>query len=87
MCLGCQHPGHKLEDCNHFVDYIVAKGLAQRHPQLIMQIANLHKQDRSRLASTGIFGCPLTGTSSNISLMHRILEDEALHNVREYQRR
>jgi hypothetical protein len=24
VCLGCQLPGHKLEDCNRFVDYIVA---------------------------------------------------------------
>jgi hypothetical protein len=43
VCLGCQQPGgHKLEDCNRFVDYIVAKGLAQQHPQLKVQIANSH---------------------------------------------
>ncbi|KAI2512032.1 hypothetical protein MHU86_2320 [Fragilaria crotonensis] len=44
VCLGCHHPGHKLEDCNRFVDFIVAEGLAQRNPQLKAQIANSHKQ-------------------------------------------
>jgi Reverse transcriptase (RNA-dependent DNA polymerase)/GAG-pre-integrase domain len=48
-CLGCRQPGHTLVDCNRFVDYIVAEGLAQRHPQLRTQVANAHSQFRSRL--------------------------------------
>jgi hypothetical protein len=28
LCLGCHLPGHKLEDCKCFVDYIIAEGLA-----------------------------------------------------------
>ncbi len=51
LCLGCNQPGHKLEDCNCFVNYIVAEGSAQRNPQLKAQIANLHKQFCSRLNS------------------------------------
>ena len=27
-------PGHTLEQCNRFVDYIIAESLAQWHPQL-----------------------------------------------------
>ena len=48
-CLGCRQPGHTLVDCNRFVDYIIADGLAQRHPQLRSQVANAHSQFRSRL--------------------------------------
>ncbi len=43
MCLGCRQPGHTL------VDYIVAKGLAQRHLQLCTQVANMHSHFCSRL--------------------------------------
>ncbi len=73
VCLGCQLPGHKLEDCNRFVDYIVAKGLAQRNPQLKAQITNLHKQFRSRLNSANARGRP---TPSTKRTMQRILEHE-----------
>jgi hypothetical protein len=72
-CLGCQLPGHKLEDCNRFVDYIVAEGLAQRNPQLKAQIANSHKQFRSRLNSANARGRP---TSSTNRIMRRIVEHE-----------
>ncbi len=46
VCLSCHHPGHKLEDGNSFINYIVTKGLAQLNPQLKIQIANSHKQFR-----------------------------------------
>jgi hypothetical protein len=43
LCLGCHLLGHKLEEeCNRFVDYIVAESLAQRNPHLEAQIANSH---------------------------------------------
>jgi hypothetical protein len=58
VCLGCHQPGHKLDDCNRFVDYIVAEGLAQRNPQLKAQIANSHKQFRTRLHSANARGRP-----------------------------
>ncbi|KAI2496076.1 hypothetical protein MHU86_18448 [Fragilaria crotonensis] len=74
VCLGCQLPGHKLEDCNRFVDYIVAEGLAQRNPQLKAQIANSHKQFRSRLNSANTRNRPPLGANNRV--MHRILEDE-----------
>jgi hypothetical protein len=80
VCLGCQQPGHKLEDCNRFVDYIVAEGLAQRHPQLKAQIANSHRQFRSRLTSAGARTRPPPGPSSNRT-MRRILEDEPAEHV------
>jgi hypothetical protein len=51
VCLGCQQPGHTLEQCNRFVDYIVAESLAQRHPQLKAQVALSHRQFRTRLSS------------------------------------
>jgi hypothetical protein len=51
LCLGCQQPGHTLDQCHRFVDYIVAESLAQRHPQLKAQVASAHRQFRSRLAS------------------------------------
>ena len=79
VCLGCHQPGHKLEDCNRFVDYIVAEGLAQRHPQLKAQIANSHKQFRSRLNSANMRGRPSPGTT-NSRPMRRILEDEVPTN-------
>jgi hypothetical protein len=72
LCLGCHQPGHKLEDCNRFVDYIVAEGLAQRNPQLKAQIANSHKQFRSRLNSAHTRGRPTPVART----MRRILEDE-----------
>jgi hypothetical protein len=75
VCLGCHHPGHKLEDCIRFVDYIVAEGLAQRHPQLKAQIANSHKQFRTRLISANARSRPPSGPS-NIRTMRRILENE-----------
>ena len=75
LCIGCHQPGHKLEDCNRFVDYIVAEGLAQRHPQLKAQIANSHKQFRSRLNSANVRGRPPPGPSGNRT-MRRILEDD-----------
>ena len=53
VCLGCQQPGHTLEQCNRFVDYIVAESLAQRHPQLKAQVALSHRQFRTRLTSAG----------------------------------
>ncbi|KAI2505765.1 hypothetical protein MHU86_8627 [Fragilaria crotonensis] len=81
VCLGCHNPGHKLEDCNRFVDYIVAEGLAQRHPQLKVQIANSHKQFRSRLTSTGNQNRPHSGAPVNRP-MRRILED-AVSDVHE----
>ena len=52
LCIGCQQPGHTLEQCNRFVDYIVAESLAQRHPQLKAQVALAHRQFRKRLANT-----------------------------------
>ncbi|KAI2501923.1 hypothetical protein MHU86_12544 [Fragilaria crotonensis] len=73
VCLGCHLPGHKLEDCNRFVDYIVAEGLAQRNPQLKAQIANSHKQFRSRLNSANTRGRPPPPTNRT---MRRILEHE-----------
>ena len=73
VCLGCQLPGHKLEDCNRFVDYIVAEGLAQRNPQLKAQIANSHKQFRSRLNSANARSRPTPSTNRT---MRRILEHE-----------
>jgi hypothetical protein len=73
VCLGCQLPGHKLEDCNRFVDYIVAEGLAQRNPQLKAQIANSHKQFRSRLNSANARGRPMPSTNRT---MRRIVEHE-----------
>ena len=79
VCLGCHQPGHKLEDCNRFVDYIVAEGLAQRHPQLKAQIANSHKQFRSRLNSANMRGRPSPDTT-NSRPMRRILEDEVPTN-------
>ena len=75
VCLGCHQPGHKLEDCNRFVDYIVAEGLSQRHPQLKAQIAYPHKQFRSRLNSANARARPNSGTPNNRA-MRRILEDE-----------
>jgi hypothetical protein len=51
LCLGCHQPGHTLEQCNRFFDYIVAESLAQRHPQLKAQVALSHKQFRTRLAN------------------------------------
>ena len=77
LCLGCHQPGHKLEDCNRFVDYIVAEGLAQRNPQLKAQIANSHKQFRSRLTSANARGRPLPGIANN-RITRRILEDETV---------
>jgi hypothetical protein len=72
LCLGCHQPGHKLEDCNRFVDYIVAEGLAQRNPQLKAQITNSHKQFRSLLTSAHARG----RLSPSTRTMRRILEDE-----------
>ncbi len=43
LCLGCHQLGHTLEDCNRFVNYIIAEGLEPRNPQLKAQIANSHK--------------------------------------------
>jgi hypothetical protein len=74
LCLGCHLPGHKLEECNRFVDYIVAEGLAQRNPQLKAQIANSHKQFRSRLTSAHARGRPQVGPPTNARTMRRILE-------------
>jgi hypothetical protein len=74
VCLGCHHPGHKLEDCNRFVDYIVAEGLAQRNPQLKIQIANSHKQFRSRLNSAGARDRPPPTSAPKPRTMRRILE-------------
>jgi hypothetical protein len=75
VCLGCHQPGHKLEDCNRFVDFIVAEGLAQRNPQLKAQIANSHKQFRSRLSTAATQGRLPSGPPTNRT-MRRILEDE-----------
>ena len=41
-CLGCGQPGHTLVDCNRFVNYVVAESLAQRRPQLKVQVANAY---------------------------------------------
>jgi hypothetical protein len=76
LCLGCHLPGHKLEECNRFVDYIVAEGLAQRNPQLKAQIANSHKQFRSRLTSAHARGRPPVGPPATARTMRRILEAE-----------
>ena len=80
VCLGCQQPGHKLEDCNRFVDYIVAEGLAQRHPQLKVQIANSHKQFRSRLNSANARARTTPGTPAHRA-MRRIEEDDAAEHA------
>jgi hypothetical protein len=75
VCLGCHRPGHKLEDCNRFVDYIVAESLAQRNPQLKIQIANSHKQFRSRLNSAGARDRPPQTGVSKPRTMRRIMEE------------
>jgi hypothetical protein len=73
--LGCHHPGHKLEDRNRFVDYTVAEGLAQRNPQLKAQIANSHKQFRSRLNSAGARGRPTLTGAPTTHTMRRIMAE------------
>ncbi len=64
-----------MEDCNRFVDYIVAEGLAQRNPKLKIQIANSHKQFRSRLNSAGARDRPPPTGASKPRTMRRIMEE------------
>jgi hypothetical protein len=50
--------------------------LAQRNPQLKAQIANSHKQFRSRLTSAHARGRPQVGPPTTARTMRRILEAE-----------
>jgi hypothetical protein len=76
-CLGCRQTGHTLTDCTRFVDYIVAKSLAQRHPQLKSQVAASHSQFRSRLNIRNADGSPPT----NARTVRRILSRSFTDNV------
>ncbi len=64
-----------MEDCNRFVDYVVAEGLAQRNPQLKILITNLHKQFRSRVNSAGARDRPPSTGASKPRTMRRILKE------------
>jgi Reverse transcriptase (RNA-dependent DNA polymerase) len=83
-CLGCGQPGHTLVDCNRFVDYVVAESLAQRHPQLKVQVANAHPKFRSRLnlrRDTGPTPSPGSSGSFRASVRSILASDSPVPSV------